>query len=234
MQKYSNTNSVRYKELTYLGFPGYRVDTRGFVWSKRQSKGRCWRKLKPNINRQGYYSVVLWTKDLERVHYRIHRLILEAFIGPCPPGLEGCHNNDIPSDNRLENIRWDTAKNNMKDRGNEGVAKLKPQQVIKIRKLYSTGKYSTHDLGRKFNVNPVTIFDVVRGRRWKDIGYLEGLDKIRRHRKLTPERINETINLCNKYTKREVAKKLGISVNMVYYILEKAKTKTDPTGPTIQ
>lgn len=45
----------------------------------------------------------------------VHHLVLEAFVGPCPPGLEGCHRNDISSDNRLANLRWDTRSANQLD-----------------------------------------------------------------------------------------------------------------------
>jgi hypothetical protein len=38
----------------------------------------------------------------------IHRLVLTAFCGSPAPGDEGCHNNDIRSDNRLENLRCDS------------------------------------------------------------------------------------------------------------------------------
>ncbi|AUX81960.1 HNH endonuclease [Mycobacterium phage Frankie] len=38
----------------------------------------------------------------------VHRLVLEAFSGPCPPGAEGCHNDGDRSNNRIENLRWDT------------------------------------------------------------------------------------------------------------------------------
>ena len=47
--------------------------------------------------------------------YRVHRLVLEAFVGPCPPGLQGCHYNDVPADNRLVNLRWDTLSANRRD-----------------------------------------------------------------------------------------------------------------------
>lgn len=45
----------------------------------------------------------------------IHRLVLEAFVGPCPTGMEGCHNNGDPTDNRLANLRWDTHAENQRD-----------------------------------------------------------------------------------------------------------------------
>lgn len=45
----------------------------------------------------------------------VHRLVLEAFVGPCPDGMEGCHSNGDTSDNRLVNLRWDTKSANMQD-----------------------------------------------------------------------------------------------------------------------
>jgi len=50
----------------------------------------------------------------------VHRLVLEAFVGPCPQGLEACHNNGNRYDNRLENLRWDTASNNQRDKRRHG------------------------------------------------------------------------------------------------------------------
>lgn len=54
--------------------------------------------------------------DNKKVVASVHRLVLEAFIGKCPDGMECCHNNGIADDNRLENLRWDTHENNNKDR----------------------------------------------------------------------------------------------------------------------
>lgn len=48
-------------------------------------------------------------------HSYVHRLVLEAFVGPCPPGMEACHWNGIPGDNRLHNLRWDTPSANNAD-----------------------------------------------------------------------------------------------------------------------
>lgn len=45
----------------------------------------------------------------------VAHLVLEAFVGPRPDGMECCHGNDIPSDNRLCNLRWDTSSANKLD-----------------------------------------------------------------------------------------------------------------------
>jgi hypothetical protein len=47
---------------------------------------------------------------------RVHRLVLEAFVGPCPEGMVGCHNDGDPLNNRLDNLRWDTPSNNERDK----------------------------------------------------------------------------------------------------------------------
>lgn len=45
----------------------------------------------------------------------VHRLVLQAFVGPCPVGMEGCHFDDVPMNNRLDNLRWDTPGSNKRD-----------------------------------------------------------------------------------------------------------------------
>lgn len=50
----------------------------------------------------------------------IHRLVLEAFVGPCPEGHHACHNNGVPDDNRLINLRWGSISSNMQDRKKHG------------------------------------------------------------------------------------------------------------------
>jgi hypothetical protein len=48
--------------------------------------------------------------------YRIHGLVLNAFVGPKPEGLEARHLNDNPKDNRWpENLVWGTHKQNVAD-----------------------------------------------------------------------------------------------------------------------
>lgn len=98
------------------GFEFYRVGDDGTVWSRK--RGSEWRMLKPSRSNTGHLLVELFKKKFTnsgRYMLKVHRLVLEAFIGPCPPGCEGCHNDGDPTNNRLENLRWDTHAANMAD-----------------------------------------------------------------------------------------------------------------------
>lgn len=46
----------------------------------------------------------------------VHRIILQTFVGPAPIGTEACHKNGDPKDNNIENLRWDTRRENNLDR----------------------------------------------------------------------------------------------------------------------
>jgi hypothetical protein len=45
----------------------------------------------------------------------VHRMVLEAFRGPCPEGLEGCHNDGNAAHNHIGNLRWGTRSSNIRD-----------------------------------------------------------------------------------------------------------------------
>lgn len=51
---------------------------------------------------------------------KVHRMVLESFVGLAPDGMVCCHNDGDPSNNRLENLRWDTPSANMLDRVKHG------------------------------------------------------------------------------------------------------------------
>lgn len=53
--------------------------------------------------------------------HKIHRLVAIAFLGDHGPELQVCHNNGDPFDNRVENLRWDTASANVADAIQHGV-----------------------------------------------------------------------------------------------------------------
>lgn len=56
----------------------------------------------------------------------VHVLVLRAFVGPCPEGLEGLHWDDVKLNNHLSNLRWGTRRENLLDRyRNQKKAKAK-------------------------------------------------------------------------------------------------------------
>ena len=116
-----------------------------------------------------------------REHY-VRRLVLEAFVGPAPEGMEACHFPDRdPWNNRLKNLRWDTKKGNSRDKVLHGTvfvasgelngeSKLTSEQVVQIRIMYATGKYLQSELASEFGVVQVRISGIVSGKSWKHIG----------------------------------------------------------------
>lgn len=124
-------NPTRNTPETWKPIPGwegyYEVSDQGQVRSvdriitrsdgqKRRFKGKL---LRPGINRHGYPMVNL-KRPGEGVTKKVHRLVLEAFAGPSPEGMEACHNNGDRADARVENLRWDSRSSNQKDRRKHG------------------------------------------------------------------------------------------------------------------
>lgn len=54
------------------------------------------------------------------VRARVHRLVLEAFVGPCPEGQQACHADDDKANNSLINLRWDSPSANAADMRRNG------------------------------------------------------------------------------------------------------------------
>lgn len=110
-----------------VGFKGlYEVSDRGRVQSldRTDTLGRLRRGalLTGGIDGKGYRVYALTAEGRpgepqRSVCLRAHVLVLTAFVEPCPAvGMQGCHNNDVPNDNRRENLRWDTPEANAADR----------------------------------------------------------------------------------------------------------------------
>lgn len=92
-----------------------------WAWSSR-GKGHWFKAggivLSPGIV-SGYARVVL-QRDKAIKNVSIHRLVLLAFVGPCPAGMEACHHDDDRLNNVLTNLRWDTKPANCADRTRNG------------------------------------------------------------------------------------------------------------------
>jgi hypothetical protein len=101
------------------GYQGYEVSDAGQVRSYRARNGQPLPStphiIKPAPTRRGYLTVGLGNGRGHTKTYKVHRLVLTAFIGPPPDGCVACHNNGCNTDNRLVNLRWDTAAANVRD-----------------------------------------------------------------------------------------------------------------------
>ena len=185
MNPLSHENPVETQEVwkDIPGYPGYQVSDFGRVATlvKRGSKAKYYISNTRTVMRQSsrhlgrLYATI---RKNNRAHQiPIHRLVLLAFIGPCPERMECCHNDGNHLNNYLSNLRWDTCESNWADRKIHGVArigekshlaKLTNEKVIIIRFLYHN-KISAKRLASLFNLHEATIHCVINGRRWKHV-----------------------------------------------------------------
>lgn len=100
--------------LPVVGFEGgYIVSDLGRV----SSLPRAWAKaglLKPTISTTGYPYVTLSYRGVRRKR-GLHQLVAEAFIGPCPPGMEVRHKDDNKRNPALTNLIYGTSTENKLD-----------------------------------------------------------------------------------------------------------------------
>lgn len=96
-----------------LDFPAYEVSDMGRI---RYKNGRI---KKPQLNRNGYLYVILWDKPRYK-SWQVHRLVLSVFTAPRDRTWDACHNNGLRYDNRMENLRWATRKENEADKITHG------------------------------------------------------------------------------------------------------------------
>lgn len=91
-------------------FPGYSVSDLGTVKGPRSTE------MSPADNGTGYLQVILYRDGKPRRQY-VHRLLLMAHVG-LPPfeGAQAAHWNGRRADNRLENLRWATPRENAADK----------------------------------------------------------------------------------------------------------------------
>ena len=181
-------SQVIYKSLDFLGYPDYQIGTDGTVWSRKivggiPSKRNItgpWRKLKIfRSKRNGYFLVRIY-HQAQHKDFKVHRLVLLAFIGQPPDRMEGCHNDGNLENNSLDNLRWDTHQSNTLDairhgalvplKGEQhGNAKLTEENVRIIRQLYLSGQYTQRQLGKMFSVSKRPIYSIVSGKGWKHV-----------------------------------------------------------------
>ena len=84
--------------------------------SLRQELGRI---MSQHSNENGYFYVMA-SKHGQTKRIWVHRAVLEAFVSPRPSGMVTMHLNNDPADNHLENLKWGTQAENIRQCVEEG------------------------------------------------------------------------------------------------------------------
>jgi predicted XRE-type DNA-binding protein len=142
-------------------------------WTRDESTG-CWIWHGAHVPR-GYGIIKI---PGERKQEYAHRLSWLIHRGPIPEGQYVLHQCDTPACVNPEHLFLGSAKANAGDMKNKGrhlygelnhTAVLTAPDVVKIKKLLSTGMFSQAEIGRMFGVHQITISKIHRGLRWAHI-----------------------------------------------------------------
>ena len=179
---------MREKWVAIKGYEGlYEVSNHGQVrsldyttFTKRGAiRQHYTRVLKPGKSgNYGHLTVALWKQGSSK-SWSVHRLVLSAFVGPCPQRQEVRHLDGNAGNNRLDNLKYGTSKENSADQVRHGTRaegdkngqrKLSSVEVKRVLTEYATGTYTLQQLADKYGVKLPTIHHIVRGRTWRSLG----------------------------------------------------------------
>ena len=165
-----------------VGYEGlYQVSNLGNVKSlnyNRTGKEKVMSNL--SLSTAGYINIGLW-KDRKLKQFKVHQLVAITFI-PNSDSSKNCidHINGVRSDNRVENLRWCTSRENCNfplaktNRAQSQVNNSKKSKpVLQIDK--NTGEVikeypSTREAARDLNIDDSPISKCARGVHYKSAG----------------------------------------------------------------
>lgn len=163
-------------------FSRYIVGADGSLWSsiipgKKAKHGIApWHRIKASPDPRGYLIVAVSSEGKPRRTRYLHGLILEAFIGPRPAGMQCRHLNGIAGDCRLENLCWGTPKENGADKlrhqthaigERNGGSKISQEQCEEVRKWHKEGVQRKEILAR-VGISPTQYYRIIHNQSWHD------------------------------------------------------------------
>lgn len=176
-------NKETWKDIK--GYEGlYSISTNGRV--KRLARDRIIatgvnkplkeKEIKTFEGKLGYIHVNLWKNGKMKQH-RIHRLIMLAHTKKPKDKNVINHIDGDKTNNKLQNLEWCTYKENTIHAYKTGLAKgkkgiensqgrLTNEEVISMRKLYSTGNYTQKEIGEIYGISRRHAGDIVNEKRW--------------------------------------------------------------------
>lgn len=164
--------------LPIPGCPKYFASNFGRIFSEKY-KRRIELKLQKLPNGYVYVSLRVGGRYLTKY---VHQLVALTFLGPCPPGMECCHERNNRDDNHISNLRYDTHKSNCADQLKHGTrrfgethqsAKITTSQVIEIRLRFMDGE-NPRSIAETLNMKAQTAWNVLIGLTWNHLLDPEG------------------------------------------------------------
>jgi len=172
--------------LPVVGYEGvYEISDRGRF--KRIKYGRGVVAVnKPRLGTltaDGYRHTVL-SRLNKKKSILIHRIVLAAFVGPCPDGKETNHKDGVKDNNWLGNLEYMTPKENTRHAidvlgikigsgsycgEQHPYTRLTNQQVLDIRAKYAAGGVTLARLGKQYGYTEAGIWKIVRRKSWRHI-----------------------------------------------------------------
>lgn len=135
--------------------------------------------LKPDTDKRpnGGYQRVKLSKKGKPTRFTVHRLVADAFLGPCPEGLERNHKDGRKTNNSADNLEYVTSSENHRhayrvlDRwrptgSKHGMSKLTEADISTIRKMSADGEKG-YVIAKRFGVSGGTISMILSGTTWK-------------------------------------------------------------------
>lgn len=144
------------------GYEGrYRVSDLGRVFSHITN-----RILKPATGAKNKYLRVMLGAGNSQY---IHSLVLLAFVGPCPDGMEARHLNDNKLDCRLANLEYGTrGQNNIDRKYNTKAIRFTLEEIQQIKGFLELG-YTGTFLAKWFNASHSQIYAIKNGKIHSDV-----------------------------------------------------------------
>lgn len=152
-------------------FPRYIVCSDGTLYGWKFAA-----PLKPKVTRWGYHEVTLANRGRTRTA-KIHTLVLEAFVGPRPPGREAGHMDGNALNNDVSNLAWVTHAENIAHKAAHGTkvqgeqfwsARLTADKVREIRSRYADGEHASN-LAEEFGVSRSSAWKAATGQSWRHV-----------------------------------------------------------------
>lgn len=154
--------------LPVVGHPSYEVSDQGRVRSHKRWRGKPTPRLLDQTTGQCGYPFV----SLDGVPgRRVHKLVLEAFVGPRPAGAEARHLDGNPANNSLGNLVWGSSAENEADKrlhgtdnrgARHGMAKLTIDQAQAIRDASGTNRA----IAARFGISQTQVSVIRSGKAW--------------------------------------------------------------------